>query len=448
MTPADELLKEYGEEIGVGDTFKHDPGRGLLRRARRGGRRPVLRRRGPARAPAASAAAAAWSAAATAPRTRCVKNYLWFAERLGVEVAARAPGRPTIRPLGAADGSDGYAVDHRRPGAWLRKRRRTLHGARRGRRRGRARDQQAAGRAASTGGSLPRISDRLGRRWCAPTASRSRPSPRPTTAATSRARSRSPRASTPTPTPTSRSSPTARGGDAMSRLFTLHDRRGHAAHPAAEVARGDAPPPAPDRCGCSWPVKWSQRTVILLVMQSLDTAMRLRAKRRAARARACGSRPSRTPSGPTRPSSRPPSRPPAGSPSGSAASPQSGLTESIAQHPDHRPHPRRRGDRRRPRERRGRRPQPGLRLREPAGLRRRRGPANPGVNPSLTITALAERAMCFVPEREGAAPTSRASRRADELTRPPIAVRRRAPERSTSQTRSLPRPADARIAIA
>jgi cholesterol oxidase len=29
-------------------------------------------------------------------------------------------------------------------------------------------------------------------------------------------------------------------------------------------------------------------------------------------------------------------------------------------------------------------------------------PANPGVNPSLTITALAERAMSFVPEREGA----------------------------------------------
>ena len=29
-------------------------------------------------------------------------------------------------------------------------------------------------------------------------------------------------------------------------------------------------------------------------------------------------------------------------------------------------------------------------------------PANPGVNPSLTITALAERAMSYVPEREGA----------------------------------------------
>ena len=30
-------------------------------------------------------------------------------------------------------------------------------------------------------------------------------------------------------------------------------------------------------------------------------------------------------------------------------------------------------------------------------------PANPGVNPSLTITAMAERAMSFIPPREGAA---------------------------------------------
>jgi cholesterol oxidase len=29
--------------------------------------------------------------------------------------------------------------------------------------------------------------------------------------------------------------------------------------------------------------------------------------------------------------------------------------------------------------------------------------ANPGVNPSLTITALAERAMSFIPPKEGAA---------------------------------------------
>ncbi len=53
-----------------------------------------------------------------------VKNYLWFAERLGVRVE---PERTVtdIRPLGAADGSDGYLVTSERSGAWLRKQRRT-----------------------------------------------------------------------------------------------------------------------------------------------------------------------------------------------------------------------------------------------------------------------------------------------------------------------------------
>ena len=52
------------------------------------------------------------------------------------------------------------------------------------------------------------------------------------------------------------------------------------------------------------------------------------------------------------------------------------------------------------RHRRRRRPQPRLRLREPAGVRRGSTvPANPGVNPSLTITALAEHAMSHVPAK-------------------------------------------------
>ena len=52
-----------------------------------------------------------------------VKNYLWFAEKKGIEIT---PERQVvdIRPLGAADGSDGYLVTTEYPGAWLRKRRR------------------------------------------------------------------------------------------------------------------------------------------------------------------------------------------------------------------------------------------------------------------------------------------------------------------------------------
>ena len=67
---ADQLLRELGEELGVGDTYYNTPRGHLLRRAGQDRAGPVLRRRGPRRAPAASAAGAAWSAASTAPRTR------------------------------------------------------------------------------------------------------------------------------------------------------------------------------------------------------------------------------------------------------------------------------------------------------------------------------------------------------------------------------------------
>ena len=136
-----------------------------------------------------------------------VKNYLWFAERNGVEIL---PERTVaeIRPLGAADGSDGYAVTSEYSGAWFRKDRRGADGARRRRRRRRARHQPAAPAlpprrlaAAALGAHRPPSS--------APTARRSPPSRPRTTATTSPSRSRSPRASIPTPTPTSRTSPTA-----------------------------------------------------------------------------------------------------------------------------------------------------------------------------------------------------------------------------------------------
>ena len=89
-----------------------------------------------------------------------VKNYLWFAEKKGVEIIADCEVAD-IRPLGAADGSQGYDVETARPGAWLRTRRRTLT----------ARGVVVAAGALGTNrllagcklrGSLPAISDRLG----------------------------------------------------------------------------------------------------------------------------------------------------------------------------------------------------------------------------------------------------------------------------------------------
>src|SRR6476646_492584 len=58
-------------------------------------------------------------------KTTLVKHYLWFAERLGVRID---PDRAVtdVRPLGAAAGSEGYAVTHVRRGALWRRRGETI----------------------------------------------------------------------------------------------------------------------------------------------------------------------------------------------------------------------------------------------------------------------------------------------------------------------------------
>lgn len=94
-----------------------------------------------------------------------VKNYLWFAEKLGVPVMAErrvADIRPIPGPNGELDGSGGFELDTVRSGAWLNKDKRTL----------RARSLVMSAGALGTNkllrnckdrGSLPRISDRLGK---------------------------------------------------------------------------------------------------------------------------------------------------------------------------------------------------------------------------------------------------------------------------------------------
>ena len=163
--------RSTASEIGVGDTFKHTrvgiffgpPGEEVAD--------PYFGGEGPPRTGCIRCAGCMIGCRYGAKNT-LVKNYLWFAERLGVEVI---PERQVteIRPLGAADGSDGYEVATEHPGAWLRKRRRTLHRPRRGRRRRRPRHQQAARRVQAP--RRPAAALRPARRtWCAPTASRSR----------------------------------------------------------------------------------------------------------------------------------------------------------------------------------------------------------------------------------------------------------------------------------
>ena len=103
---------------------------------------PTSAARGPS-APAACSAGAAWSAAPTAPRTRWSRTTSGWPRGAG---SRSTPDRTVteIRPLGAADGSDGYAVTSERSGLLRGRGRRTLTAARRHRRRRGARHQQAA----------------------------------------------------------------------------------------------------------------------------------------------------------------------------------------------------------------------------------------------------------------------------------------------------------------
>jgi cholesterol oxidase len=401
ITPADELLREYAAEIDVSETFKPtrvgiffgEPGRQVAD--------PYFNGEGPPRSGCIRCGSCMVGCRHGAKNT-LVKNYLWFAERLGVDVL---PERQAIevRPLQAADGSDGYAVTTARPGAWLRRGERTLTAGG---------VVVAAGPLGTNqlladckhGGALPLLSERLGH--LVRTNSESIQAVTAPDDSRDFARSVAITSSIyPDPDTHIEVVTYGRAGDAMSRLFTNMTGPGtRVTRPLKWIAAMIRHPLQTIRL--LWPGGWSQRTVILLVMQSLDTAMRLRAH------------PRRLGRGMRLQTEQDPKRPnPTYLPAAERAArwfakrtggiPQSGLTESTLNIPttahilggatigaD---------------------PERGVvdarnRAFGYANLLICDGsavPANPGVNPSLTITALAERAMSFVPEREGAAPPDR-----------------------------------------
>jgi cholesterol oxidase len=396
MTPADELLREYAAQIGVAETFKPtrvgvffgEPGKQVPD--------PYFGGEGPPRSGCIRCGSCMVGCRHGAKNT-LVKNYLWFAERLGAEVL---PERQAIeiRPLEAADGSDGYVVTTVRPGAWLRRRERTLT----------ARGVVVAAGALGTNqlladckhsGALPRLSARLGH--LVRTNSESIQAVTAPDDSRDFARSVAITSSIyPDPDTHIEVVTYGRAGDAMSGLFTTMTGPGtRVTRPLKWIAAMIRHPLRTARL--LWPGKWSQRTVILLVMQSLDTAMRLRAS------------PRRLGRGVRLQTEQDPKRPnPTYLPAAERAArwfakrtsgiPQSGLTESSLNIPttahilggavigsdpssgvvD---------------ARNGAFGYANLLVCDGAAV-----PANPGVNPSLTITALAERAMSFVPEREGA----------------------------------------------
>jgi cholesterol oxidase len=278
--PADLLLKEYGEEIGVGDTYKQtrvgayfgDPGKTVSD--------PYFGGEGPDRAGCIECGSCMVGCRHNAKNT-LRKNYLWFAEKLGVEIL---PDRQVtdVRPIGSADGGPedgalGYEVTNERSGAWFRKGPRTLT----------AGGVVIAAGALGTNsllqncrhrGSLPRLSPRLG--------DLVRTNSESVNAVTAPGDERDFAKSVaisssiyPDPDTHVEVVTYGRNADSMSLLFTLLTGRGTTlTRPFAWLGQVVRHPV--NFLRTFWPFKWSRRTVILLVMQTLDNAIRLRPKRR------------------------------------------------------------------------------------------------------------------------------------------------------------------------
>ena len=392
--PADELLHRYAEETGVADTWTNT-------------------RVGVFFGPAGEEVPDPYFGGDGPPRTGCVrcgqcmigcrfgakntlrKNYLWFAEKLGVMIHSERQV-VDIRPIGAEDGSEGYELVTERAGAIFRKQRRTL----------RARNVVLAAGALGTNkllrdakhrGSLPRVSDRLGHLVRTNSESILAVSAKDT----SRDFSNSVAITSsiyPDPDTHVEVVTYGKGGDSVSRLFTLMTGDGtRLTRPILWLGQVIRHPLKFLRI--LWPVGWSERTVILLVMQSLDNAMRLIPKRRIF-GRGVKLQTEQDPAAPN-----PTFIPEANKVAEWFAEqmdgiPQSGLTESFANtpttahilggavigsdpdtgviDPEHRVFGYR-----------------NLYVCDGSAV-----PANPGVNPSLTITAMAERAMEHIPARE------------------------------------------------
>jgi cholesterol oxidase len=413
MGPADELLREYGEEIGVGETFTNtrvgvffdQPGKEVPD--------PYFEGEGPDRTGCMRCGSCMVGCRHGAKNT-LVKNYLWFAEKLGVEIQPEKQVTE-IRPLGAADGSDGYTLTVERSGSWLGRGRKTLT----------ARSVVVAAGALGTNqllanckhnGSLPRLSDQVG----AVVRTNSESIQAVTAPDDERDFSRSVAiTSSIYPDPDTHIEVVTYGqaGDAMNGTFTTMTGNGTKLTRPLKWLGAMASNPLQTLRGLV-PFKWSRRTVILLVMQTVDAAMHLQPKRklfgRGVRLQ--------TQQDPNRPN---PTFIPAAEQvtrwfakrTGGMA--QSALTESLRNTPTtahilggavi------------------GAGPETGvvdaanraygyenLLVTDGASV-----PANPGVNPSLTITAKAEHAMSLVPPKAGEQP-----RHLPEAARPATPVAR------------------------
>jgi cholesterol oxidase len=272
--PADELLREFGEELGVGDTYTKTPVGIFLGDPGETVADPYFGGEGPDRTGCTQCGRCMVGCPHGAKNT-LVKNYLWLAERRGVDVKADRTVTE-IRPLGSADGGEGYAIASERSGMLRGRGRRTIT----------ARGVVVAAGALGTnkllqrcrlGGALPRISPRLGELVrtnseviLAVTVPEDYPDDLTKRVAISGSIYPDPHTHIETVTYGS-------AGDSMNTLYTLlvgdGTRLTRPLKLLGQILRH------PKRFAqVMWPRGWSRRTIIVLVMQTLDNAIALRPK--------------------------------------------------------------------------------------------------------------------------------------------------------------------------
>lgn len=158
-SPALQLTREMAQHFGAESTFARAPVGVFMGEPGKTVADPYFGGQGPARTGCTRCGDCLVGCRVGAANT-LTKNYLWFAEKSGIQILAEREV-VDVAPIGAEDGRDGYRVTTQRPGAWVRPDRQTHT----------ARGVVFAGGSVGTNallanckhrGSLPRISDRLG----------------------------------------------------------------------------------------------------------------------------------------------------------------------------------------------------------------------------------------------------------------------------------------------
>jgi cholesterol oxidase len=273
-SPGDKLLQDYAASIGTEETFCRTPVAVFFGEPGKTVADPFFDGEGPVRTGCISCGACMVGCRVGAKNT-LLKNYLWFAEKNGAEVL---PNRRVvdIRPIGAADGRDGYEIRMQSPGLW----------------RGKTKILRAQGVVVAAGalgtnhllanckhgGSLPNISDRLGR--LVRTNSESILAVTLPDDSLKVSQSVAISSSIHTDADTHIEVVTyGEKGDFLNLLLTLITGEGTRWTRVFLLLRNAVRHPI-QFLQTLWPVGWSKKSIGLLVMQSLDNAISFQAKKR------------------------------------------------------------------------------------------------------------------------------------------------------------------------